>query len=59
MINGIAVGNNAGYSVTSAVDINEDWINDIVIGARYADLSSRTNAEQVYLMFAKPSLLSF
>ncbi len=51
IINGIAAGDQCGWCVASASDVNGDGIDDVIIGARYADPGSRDRAGQSYLVF--------
>jgi hypothetical protein len=37
VINGVAVSDNSGFSVSSAGDVNGDGLDDVIIGARYDD----------------------
>ncbi|HZN31836.1 MAG TPA: hypothetical protein VFB88_20950 [Xanthobacteraceae bacterium] len=54
-INGAAVGDEAGYSVSSAGDFNGDGYGDLIIGAPYADPNGNTNAGSAYVIFGKAS----
>ncbi|AUB41511.1 Ca2+-binding protein, RTX toxin-related [Nostoc flagelliforme CCNUN1] len=49
-INGINSGDQSGYSVSSAGDINGDGIDDVIIGARSASPNG-TNSGQSYVVF--------
>ncbi|MHC5891081.1 hypothetical protein [Nostoc sp.] len=53
-INGIKAGDNSGYSVSSAGDINDDGIADLIIGAPapYADPNG-DDSGQSYVIFGK------
>ncbi|ADJ27936.1 integrin alpha [Nitrosococcus watsonii] len=51
MINGIAAGDSSGSSVSGAGDVNGDGIDDLVIGAPWADPGGRDNAGQSYVVF--------
>ena len=53
IINGNATGDNSGFSVASAGDVNGDEIDDVIIGASNADPSGRSNAGQSYLVFGR------
>ncbi|WYL95077.1 MAG: hypothetical protein HEQ35_15580 [Gloeotrichia echinulata IR180] len=53
-INGIAAGDQSGYSVSGAGDINGDGIDDIIIGANLADPTG-TLSGQSYLIFGRAS----
>jgi hypothetical protein len=51
-INGVAGGDNSGWSVASAGDINGDGIDDLIIGARLAD-PNLFNAGASYVVFGR------
>ncbi|MEM6404334.1 MAG: hypothetical protein AAF757_29615, partial [Cyanobacteria bacterium P01_D01_bin.116] len=51
VINGIDRGDNSGGSVSSAGDINGDGVDDLIIGARYADPNGNSNAGESYVVF--------
>ncbi|MDZ8110074.1 MAG: hypothetical protein RM338_31375 [Nostoc sp. DedQUE12a] len=50
-INGIAADDNSGDSVSSAGDINNDGINDLIIGAYRADPNFNDVAGQSYVVY--------
>ena len=52
-ISGIDAGDNAGWSVASAGDLNGDGRADLVIGALYADPGGRENAGETYVVFGR------
>src|SRR4028119_556500 len=54
-INGIAAGDLSGSSVSSAGDVNGDGIDDLIIGARFADANGIDNAGQSYVVFGSNS----
>jgi Ca2+-binding RTX toxin-like protein len=54
-INGIAVFDESGYSVSSAGDVNGDGIDDLIIGAKYADPNGIYLAGQSYVVFGSNS----
>ena len=51
MLNGINAGDYAGQSVSGIGDINGDGIDDLLIGAPFADPGGRTDAGQGYVVF--------
>ena len=51
VLNGIAAGDESGYSVSGALDINGDGISDLIIGAHRAGPSGRTDAGASYVVF--------
>ncbi|NES25069.1 MAG: hypothetical protein F6K41_40715, partial [Symploca sp. SIO3E6] len=51
ILNGIAVGDNSGISVSSAGDINSDGIDDLIIAAYLADINWNFEAGQDYVVF--------
>ncbi|NJN89474.1 MAG: hypothetical protein HC878_03250 [Leptolyngbyaceae cyanobacterium SL_5_14] len=55
VVNGEAASDESGFSVSDAGDINSDGINDLIIGARFADPSGRSNAGKTYVVFGKGS----
>ncbi len=55
---GVANGDNAGYSVSIAGDVNGDGIDDLIIGANAADPGDRYNAGESYLVYGKQGGLS-
>lgn len=53
---GIDEGDLSGYSVSSAGDVNGDGFDDIIIGAKEADISSGFGADgETYVVFGKAS----
>ena len=50
-INGIAVGDSSGGSVSAAGDVNGDGIADIIIGARQASAHGAASAGQTYVIY--------
>jgi hypothetical protein len=50
-ITGVATGDLSGFSVASPGDINNDTVNDILIGALLADPGARTDAGAAYAVF--------
>ena len=50
-INGINGGDALGYSVSNAGDLNQDGVDDIVIGAIFADPNGQSSAGQAYVIF--------
>jgi hypothetical protein len=43
----------SGNSVSTAGDVNGDGLDDLIVGAKYADLSNKTNAGKSYVIFGK------
>ena len=54
---GAAAGDNLGRSVSNAGDVNDDGVDDILIGAPGADGNRRTNAGAVYVIFGRKNRL--
>lgn len=55
VINGNAAGDNSGISVSSAGDLNNDGLSDLIIGAPGADPAAGADAGCTYVVFGKPS----
>ncbi|MEH2125357.1 MAG: hypothetical protein V7K44_13545, partial [Nostoc sp.] len=55
VINGIDSTDFSGISVSSAGDINGDGIDDLIIGATYADPNSQREAGESYVVFGSNS----
>lgn len=55
---GAAAADHAGYAVSSAGDVNGDGIDDIIIGARFADPGGLNDAGSSYVVFGSDSSLS-
>jgi VCBS repeat-containing protein len=51
VINGIDASDLSGYSVASAGDVNGDGIDDLIIGAPYADPNGTIDAGESYVVF--------
>jgi Ca2+-binding RTX toxin-like protein len=52
VLNGMAAGDRSGHSVSGAGDINGDGIDDLIIGAPYADPSGNDSGES-YIVFGR------
>ena len=50
---GIISGDQSGYSVSGAGDVNGDGIDDLIIGARYAGTFSANSFGESYLVFGR------
>ena len=51
ILTGIDAGDRAGWSVSSAGDVNGDGYDDLIIGARYADPNGVGNAGETYVVY--------
>ncbi len=51
VINGIDEFDSSGGSVSNAGDVNGDGIDDLIIGARFADLNLKTSVGESYVIF--------
>ncbi|MDZ8134730.1 MAG: hypothetical protein RM049_05420 [Nostoc sp. DedQUE04] len=56
LINGIAAGDASGFSVSNAGDINNDGIDDLIIGASNASPNGKDSAGQTYVVFGGTNL---
>ncbi len=52
---GSAAGDNSGYSVSAAGDVNNDGYDDLIIGAPYSSPNNRSAAGTSYIVFGKSS----
>ncbi|MEO5378274.1 MAG: DUF4347 domain-containing protein [Magnetococcus sp. DMHC-6] len=50
-INGVSTGDNSGWSVSSAGDVNGDGFDDLIIGAYHASPDGLNNAGSSYVVF--------
>ena len=53
VINGVNANDRSGFSVSGAGDINGDGLDDIIVGAYYADPNGNDNSGASYLVFGK------
>jgi hypothetical protein len=52
-IDGIAIDDQSGFSVSSAGDVNGDGIDDLIIGAPNAEANGNSSAGQSYVVFGR------
>ncbi len=55
ILNGIDAGDNSGWSVSSAGDVNGDGYDDLIIAARSADPNGRNSAGETYIIYGGAS----
>jgi hypothetical protein len=53
VLNGIDPGDQSGYSVSGARDVNGDCLADLIVGAIGADPGGNNNAGETYVVFGK------
>ncbi|SHN94130.1 RTX toxins and related Ca2+-binding proteins, partial [bacterium endosymbiont of Bathymodiolus sp. 5 South] len=53
VINGQSAGDQSGWSVSSAGDVNGDGLDDLIVGANTASPSGKTKAGKSYVVFGK------
>jgi hypothetical protein len=53
IINGIDAEDRSGISVSSAGDVNGDGVDDVIIGAFWADLNGMSQAGESYVIFGR------
>ncbi|CAB5504767.1 beta strand repeat-containing protein [Bathymodiolus thermophilus thioautotrophic gill symbiont] len=53
VINGENIGDHSGFSVSSAGDVNGDGLDDLIVGAPYANFGDKTDAGKSYVVFGK------
>ncbi|MEH2182932.1 beta strand repeat-containing protein [Nostoc sp.] len=57
-INGILAGDNSGLRVSNAGDINNDGIDDLIIGAAFASPNGNSRAGQSYVVYGGTNVAS-
>jgi flagellin-like hook-associated protein FlgL len=53
VINGVDVKDLSGFSVSNAGDVNGDGLDDLIVGAKYADPNANEAAGESYVVFGK------
>ncbi len=51
VLNGVTTGDHSGFSVSAAGDINNDGVDDLLIGARLSDINGGGNSGASYVVF--------
>ena len=59
VMNGIDAGDQSGFGIGAAGDINGDGVGDIIVGAMYGDPASGADAGESYVVFGKAQSQSF
>ncbi|WP_164229304.1 integrin alpha [Wenzhouxiangella sp. XN201] len=54
-LEGVAVGDHAGNSVSAAGDVNGDGFDDLIVGANLADPNGKSRAGSSYVVFGRDS----
>ncbi len=55
VINGIVANDNSGRAANRAGDVNGDGVDDIIIGAHWAEPGERNEAGQIYVIYSRPA----
>ena len=55
VINGAALNDSAGFSVSNVGDVNGDGYDDVLVGALFADNTGSTDSGRTYVVFGKSS----
>ena len=53
VLNGIGIGDQSGLSVASAGDVNDDGIDDVIVGAVGGDPNGQSGAGETYVVFGR------
>ena len=56
---GAATGDNLGFSISNAGDVNGDGIDDIIFGAYWADLPSKSDAGVTHVLYGRTQSIGF
>ena len=56
VVNGVAAGDHSGYSVSGIGDLNEDGVDDLVIGAPMASSKGKILSGTSYVVFGSPGI---
>lgn len=55
MLKGIDAGDLSGFAAAGAGDVNDDGVDDLIIGAMWATIGANTGAGETYVLFGRTS----